>query len=203
VVSGIGVHGMTSDDNMSQSAGRWQSVIIDGSNSVEGSALCSFVEFRKVWTRFHSHTVADCSLDFHSVYFGFRVLCRGLGSVRALLLGAKSMEVIQLELPGPRKLIGQRCVVARGVGRTKRGLVRVHGRNGRLDSELWSAESEHEIAEGREAQVVGMHRSSNQALRLSKALISQPHGKPCKHIVFVLLVHSLCTPSGAVVWRGY
>jgi membrane protein implicated in regulation of membrane protease activity len=112
------------------------------------------------FARFGPGSIAILSLIALSTFIlytsGFVYFAAVSGAAGVLLFGAKSMEVIQLRLPEPRKLIGQRCVVAKEVGRTKRGLVRVYGRNGRLDPELWSAESEHEIAEGREAQVVGM-----------------------------------------------
>jgi membrane protein implicated in regulation of membrane protease activity len=72
------------------------------------------------------------------------------------LVGVKSMEIIQLSHPEARKLIGQRCVVVREVGKGKVGIVKVYGSNGRLDPELWSAESESEIHEGHEATVVGL-----------------------------------------------
>ncbi len=87
---------------------------------------------------------------------GFVYLAAASGAVAVLLVGVKSMEIIRISRPEARKLLGQRCMVVEGVGRGKTGIVRVYDRSGRLDSELWSAESEHEIPKGKEALVAGM-----------------------------------------------
>jgi hypothetical protein len=42
------------------------------------------------------------------------------------------------------------------VTRAQTGVVKVYGRAGRFDPELWSAESEHEISEGKEAEIQAM-----------------------------------------------
>jgi membrane protein implicated in regulation of membrane protease activity len=87
---------------------------------------------------------------------GHTYLATIAGSVGVVLFTVKSMETIQLSHPEERKLIGQRCLVVKQVGKGKTGIVRVYDRIGRLDPELWSAESEHEISEGREAEIEGM-----------------------------------------------
>ena len=78
------------------------------------------------------------------------------GAMGMLLVGVKSMEIIQLSHPEAKELTGQRCVCVRKVGKGKTGIVKVYDSNERLDPELWSAESEYEIHEGQEAKVTGL-----------------------------------------------
>jgi membrane protein implicated in regulation of membrane protease activity len=78
------------------------------------------------------------------------------GSTGLVLLTVKSMEIIRLGRVEERELIGQRCLVIKGVGKGATGVVRVYDRTGRLNPELWSAESAYEIPEGEEAQVEAM-----------------------------------------------
>jgi membrane protein implicated in regulation of membrane protease activity len=78
------------------------------------------------------------------------------GAVGLLLFGVKLMEMIEPGSPENMMLIGRRCLIVKDVGKGKTGVVRVYGRNGRLEPELWSAESAHEIPEGQEAEVAGM-----------------------------------------------
>ena len=73
-----------------------------------------------------------------------------------VLFGVKSMEIIHLSRVEDRELIGRTCLVIRDVGKGKTGVVRVYDRSGRLNPELWSAESEHEILAGREAEIEAM-----------------------------------------------
>ena len=61
------------------------------------------------------------------------------GVIVALLLGVKSMEIIQLSRPERRQLVGRRCLVLKGVEKGKGGVARVYDRKGRLEPELWSA----------------------------------------------------------------
>jgi membrane protein implicated in regulation of membrane protease activity len=78
------------------------------------------------------------------------------GSTGLVLFAVKSMEIIRLARVEERKLIGQRCLVIKRVGKAGTGVVRVYDRTGRLNPELWSAESTCEIPEGEEAQIEGM-----------------------------------------------
>ncbi|MGP8127856.1 MAG: NfeD family protein [Candidatus Bathyarchaeia archaeon] len=78
------------------------------------------------------------------------------GAVGALLLGVKSMEIIQLGRPEQRRLVGRTCLVLNRVEKGKGGVVRVYDQKGRLDPELWSAESEYSISAGHEAEIVGI-----------------------------------------------
>jgi membrane protein implicated in regulation of membrane protease activity len=78
------------------------------------------------------------------------------GAFVILLFGVKSMENIQLIHPETRNLLGQRCVVVKEVRKGKTGVVKVYGSDGKLDPELWSAESEHEIHKGQEAAVTAL-----------------------------------------------
>jgi hypothetical protein len=78
------------------------------------------------------------------------------GGLDCVLFAVKSMEIIELGRPVETTLVGRRCVVVSRVGRGKVGVVRVYDATGGLGSELWSAESEHEIPEGEEAVVIGM-----------------------------------------------
>ena len=87
---------------------------------------------------------------------GHLYLAVAFGGIGALLLGIKSMEIIQLGRPEQRQLVGRRCLVLNGVEKGKGGVVRVYDRKGQLDPELWSAESEYSISAGREAEVVGI-----------------------------------------------
>jgi hypothetical protein len=90
---------------------------------------------------------------YFSGHLSFAALFGGLDG---LLFAVKSMEIIELGRPAERTLVGRRCVVVSRVGRGKVGVVRVYEATGSLGSELWSAESQHEISEGEEAVVVGM-----------------------------------------------
>jgi len=87
---------------------------------------------------------------------GHLYLAAAFGAIGALLLGVKSMEIIQLIRPEQRQLVGRRCLVLNGVEKGKGGVVRVYDRKGQLDPELWSAESEYSISAGQEAEIVGI-----------------------------------------------
>ena len=87
---------------------------------------------------------------------GHLYLAVAFGAIGALLLGVKSMEIIQLGCPEQRQLVGRRCLVLNRVEKGKGGVVRVYDRKGQLDPELWSAESEYSIPAGQEAEVVGI-----------------------------------------------
>lgn len=86
---------------------------------------------------------------------GHLYLAAAFGAIGALLLGVKSMEIIQLGRPEKRQPIGRRCLVLSGVEKGKVGVARVYDQRGQLDPELWSAESEYSISAGQEAEVVG------------------------------------------------
>ena len=87
---------------------------------------------------------------------GHLYLAAAFGAIGALLLGVKSMEIIQLGRPEQRQLVGRRCLVLNGVEKGKVGVARVYDRDGQLDPELWSAESDYSISAGQEAEIVGM-----------------------------------------------
>jgi len=78
------------------------------------------------------------------------------GAAGLVLLGVKSMEIIQLSRVEERDFIGQRCLVIKNVGKGKTGVVRVYDRTGRLGQELWSAEAKCTIPEAVEAEVEAM-----------------------------------------------
>ena len=69
------------------------------------------------------------------------------------MFGVKSMEIIRLSRPEKRQLVGRRCYVVKRVERGRAGIVRVYDQNGRLEPELWSAESRQTIVEGQKAEV--------------------------------------------------
>jgi membrane protein implicated in regulation of membrane protease activity len=73
-----------------------------------------------------------------------------------LILGVKSMEIIQLSRPEKRELVARKCLVVKRIERGKMGVVRTYSRGQILDAELWSAESDQEIPEGRTAIVTGL-----------------------------------------------
>ena len=85
---------------------------------------------------------------------GLRYFAVVSAAVGATLCGVKSMEIIRLSHPKKRQLIGRRCHVVKRVERGGMGIVRVYGQNGRLEPELWSAESSQTIAEGQTAEVM-------------------------------------------------
>jgi membrane protein implicated in regulation of membrane protease activity len=77
-------------------------------------------------------------------------------AVGLLLLGIKSMEIIRLSRPERRELVGRKCVVVKDVRRGMMGAVRLYGSHGRIDPELWSAESERDILAGQDAEIIGV-----------------------------------------------
>ena len=87
---------------------------------------------------------------------GHVYLAAAFGFIDALLIGVKSMEIIQLGSPEEKQLVGRRCLVVNGVWRGKDGVVRLYDNSGRLDPELWSAESDYSIAAGQAAEVTGI-----------------------------------------------
>jgi membrane protein implicated in regulation of membrane protease activity len=87
---------------------------------------------------------------------GLRYFTIVSGAAGATLCGVKSMEIIRLSHPEKRQLIGRKCYVVRRVERGHMGIVRVYDQNGRLEPELWSAESRQTITEGQAADVVGI-----------------------------------------------
>jgi len=88
--------------------------------------------------------------------WGHVYLAAAFGIIAVLLIGVKSMEIIQLSRLEQRQLVGGRCLVLNEVQKGKGGVVRVYDRKARLDPELWSAESEYSISAGQEAEVVGI-----------------------------------------------
>jgi len=76
------------------------------------------------------------------------------GATGAALVGVKSMEIIRLSHPEERQLAGRRCYVVKRLEPGYVGIVRVYDQNGRLEPELWSAESRQSIAEGQTAEVI-------------------------------------------------
>ncbi|MHB8700484.1 MAG: hypothetical protein ACYC7D_05640 [Nitrososphaerales archaeon] len=85
-------------------------------------------------------------------YLGYFVVLAAV-----LILGIKSVEILQLGKPEPRIFIGQKCLVVKKVTRNERGIIKVY-RDGHLDPELWSAESVNgcEIDEGSVARIAVM-----------------------------------------------
>jgi membrane protein implicated in regulation of membrane protease activity len=73
-----------------------------------------------------------------------------------LILRVKGMEIIQLSRPEKQELVGRKCLVVKRIERGKMGVVRTYNRGQILDAELWSAESDQEIQEGRTAIVSGL-----------------------------------------------
>ena len=88
--------------------------------------------------------------------WGHVYLAAAFGFIGAFLIGVKSMEIIQLGSPEEKQLVGRRCLVVSGVWKGKDGVVRLYDRSGRLDPELWSAESDYSIAADQEAEVAGI-----------------------------------------------
>jgi membrane protein implicated in regulation of membrane protease activity len=83
----------------------------------------------------------------------FAIMAAGAG---LLLVGVKGMERIQLIRPEKRELVGRRCLVVKRIQKGYAGVVRVYTDYGKLDSELWSAESDQEIREGEKGAVIGI-----------------------------------------------
>lgn len=85
---------------------------------------------------------------------GHAYLAMATAGAGLLLVGVKAMEVIQLVKPEKKELIGRRCLVVKRIQKGNPGVVRVYTDDGRLDPELWSAESEQEIREGQNGVVI-------------------------------------------------
>ena len=85
---------------------------------------------------------------------GLRYFAIISGAAGAGVFGVKSMEIIRVSHPEKRQLVGRKCYVVKRVEKGRMGIVRVYGQNGRLEPELWSAESRQTIAEGQTAEVM-------------------------------------------------
>ena len=87
--------------------------------------------------------------------FGLRSFALLLSGVGAVFFGVKSMERIHLIPIQERKLIGELCRVIKPVRMGRQGVVRMVKPDGTMESDLWSAESAHEIEAGKDARVIG------------------------------------------------
>jgi membrane protein implicated in regulation of membrane protease activity len=91
--------------------------------------------------------------------FRFNYLGILVALVAIAIFSVKSFERIEFGKAEEKKLIGQRCFVVRKISPDRRGIVRVYRDDGKLDPELWSAESvtsRTEIDENQTAIIVGM-----------------------------------------------
>jgi len=86
--------------------------------------------------------------------FSMTALALLIGGVDVLFFGVKSMERIELIRIQERNLIGEICQVVKPVQRGQLGIVRIIKPDGTMESELWSAESAHEIEAGKKARVI-------------------------------------------------
>ena len=78
-----------------------------------------------------------------------------LGAVAILLL--ESAENVQVQKPRQRQLVGRLCLVTKRISKGERGFVKVYDPiEQKLSPEIWSAESDSEIEEGKTAIVTGM-----------------------------------------------
>lgn len=70
----------------------------------------------------------------------------------------RCLYVYQRREPDDRVLVGGTCLVIKSVSKEERGIVKVYKKNGWLDHELWSAESNNGemLEEGKEAKIVGL-----------------------------------------------
>jgi membrane protein implicated in regulation of membrane protease activity len=73
-----------------------------------------------------------------------------------IIFGVKSIEVLQLSSPEEKSFIGMKCCVIKSVSKGERGVVKVLNLDGTASAELWSAESDHSIAEGAFAVITGI-----------------------------------------------
>jgi len=87
---------------------------------------------------------------------GLRYFAVVSGAAGVTIFGVKAMEIIRISQPEKRQLIGRKCCVVKRVERGNLGIVRVYGHDGRLEPELWSAESRQTISEGQMAEVMEM-----------------------------------------------
>ena len=78
--------------------------------------------------------------------------------VFVIIFLVESMEMIHLGTVTPRQILGSKCLIIKRVaGRADRGIVKVYEeKNGVLNPESWSAESDSVIEEGKVAVVRGM-----------------------------------------------
>jgi membrane protein implicated in regulation of membrane protease activity len=98
-------------------------------------------------------------LSFMLFRFRFNYLGILVALVAIAIFSVKSFERIEFGKAEEKKLIGQRCFVVRKISPDRRGIVRVYRDDGKLDPELWSAESvtsRTEIDENQTAIIVGM-----------------------------------------------
>jgi membrane protein implicated in regulation of membrane protease activity len=69
------------------------------------------------------------------------------------IFAIEATEVIHLENPDEKQVVGSKCSVVRQISKTERGVVKLLGMP---DWELWSAESDIPIGEGNVAFVSGI-----------------------------------------------
>jgi hypothetical protein len=76
----------------------------------------------------------------------------------SLIFVVKAGEIIQLDRPKERQIVGKRCLVVKRASREKAGVVRLYSDEGSLDPETWSAELARgdTIEEGITARVTGI-----------------------------------------------
>jgi membrane protein implicated in regulation of membrane protease activity len=72
------------------------------------------------------------------------------------IFAVEASEVIHLDYPEERRLVGAKCAVVRQISKTERGVVRLANSMGNLDWETWSAESDCSFEEGNVALVSGI-----------------------------------------------
>ncbi len=71
------------------------------------------------------------------------------------IFAAESVEVIHQSRPQQKKIVGARCLIVRSVSLGSRGVVKLYEKQGKLDPEFWSGESDCLLEEGATAMVVG------------------------------------------------
>ncbi|MGI0080058.1 MAG: hypothetical protein ACRECH_10585, partial [Nitrososphaerales archaeon] len=119
--------------------------------------------------QYHFFTIARFGPDAIAVFillglgaifldaYGFRYISIVTAATLAIIFFVESIEIIHLSSPQRRLLVGAKCLVVTRASKTERGVVRVYAYpDGKLDSELWSAESGSLIEEGKFATVIGI-----------------------------------------------
>jgi membrane protein implicated in regulation of membrane protease activity len=87
------------------------------------------------------------------------------------IFGIEASEIIHLDYPDDREIVGVECYVIRQISKTEKGVVQL-GKSEHQKWELWSAESEHSFEKGSLARVSAINGLTLQIEPLDQLEIS-------------------------------
>jgi membrane protein implicated in regulation of membrane protease activity len=87
---------------------------------------------------------------------GFNYLSIAPAGAICAIFGVEAQEVIHLDYGEKKQIVGARCSVIRQISKAERGVVKLANPQGMPNWELWSAESDVPIEEGKIALVSGI-----------------------------------------------